>query len=325
MWITVTAFLGCLQLASGAADFEKTTLRVPPIQPQADSYVCTSVPIDEAEHYITGFKAEVDSHNAHHILLFGCDEPGSDEIIWDCGEMSPQAGEGLERAPTCASTPNILYAWAHNAPELKLPEGVAFRVGGETNIRHLVLQVHYMKAQEQEDTSGVTLTHTEEPQPKTAATMLLVTGGTVPPKSTESFETACVIQEDVELHPFAFRTHTHKHGTDVGGWIVQEDEQGVDHWTLIGRRDPQLPQMFVPVANQSLVIRQGDLLAARCVLKNDEDRAIDIGPTGSDEMCNFYIMYWADADKILQDNTCYSPGAPYYQWSSEANLNHIPK
>ncbi|PAV86857.1 hypothetical protein WR25_13174 [Diploscapter pachys] len=292
---------------------------------RADSYVCTSVPIDEAEHYITGFKAEVgESHNAHHILLFGCDEPGSSEIIWDCGEMSPLAGEGLDQAPTCASSPNILYAWAHNAPELTLPEGVAFRVGGNTKIQYLVMQVHYMKQQDQEDTSGVTLTHTKEPQPKTAATMLLVTGGVVPPKSTESFETACVIDESVELHPFAYRTHTHKHGVDVSGWIVQENEKGDDMWTLIGRRDPQLPQMFVPVSNQSIVINQGDLLAARCILKNDENQEITIGPTGSDEMCNFYIMYWADSDKVLQDNTCFSPGAPYYYWSSEANLNHIP-
>lgn len=30
-----------------------------------------------------GFKAEVgELHNAHHILLFGCDEPGSSEMIW---------------------------------------------------------------------------------------------------------------------------------------------------------------------------------------------------------------------------------------------------
>lgn len=34
------------------------------------------------------------------------------------------------------------------------------------------------------DHSGVTLYHTEEPQPKTAAVMLLVTGGLLPPKAT---------------------------------------------------------------------------------------------------------------------------------------------
>lgn len=26
-------------------------------------------------------------------------------------------------APTCRTQPNILYAWAHNAPKLELPKG----------------------------------------------------------------------------------------------------------------------------------------------------------------------------------------------------------
>ncbi|KHJ94581.1 copper type II ascorbate-dependent monooxygenase domain protein [Oesophagostomum dentatum] len=83
--------------------------------------------------------------------------------------------------------------------------------------------------------------------------------------------------------------------------------------------------MFAPVQNQSLVVQQGDMLAARCILKNDEDRLIKMGPTGEDEMCNFYMMYWAEGDKVLKDNTCFSPGAPFYHWATEGGLNHIPK
>jgi len=187
------------------------------------------------------------------------------------------------------------------------------------------MQVHYMHGSEEEDNSGVVLTHTDVPQPKTAATMLLVTGGQMKPKADETFETACVIEEDVVLHPFAYRTHTHRHGKDVSGWLVSENGKGEDHWSLIGRRDPQLPQMFVPVANTSLTIGFGDMLTARCLMKNDEDRVVSMGSSGDDEMCNFYIMYWAEGDRILRDNTCFSPGAPNYYWSSEAGLNHIPK
>ncbi|KAK6051120.1 hypothetical protein COOONC_11375 [Cooperia oncophora] len=48
-----------------------------------EAYVCTSVPLDpESEHYITGYKPQVEAKNAHHILLFGCEEPGSDEEVW---------------------------------------------------------------------------------------------------------------------------------------------------------------------------------------------------------------------------------------------------
>ncbi|CAD6194413.1 unnamed protein product [Caenorhabditis auriculariae] len=302
----------------------QTPISIPDVIPQADSYICTSVPVGDVTQYITGFEANVADGNAHHILLFGCGSPGSDEEVWNCGEMN-MAADGMEQGPTCASKPSIIYAWAKDAPPLELPKDVAFAVGGDTDVQYLVLQVHYMHSKEKADKSGVTLSHTSVPQPKLAQTMLLVTGGTLPAKSTETFETACVIEEDVKLHPFAFRTHTHRHGTDVGGWVVQENEKGDDSWLLIGRRDPQLPQMFAPVANTSLTIQQGDMLSARCVMKNDEDRDIEMGPTGDDEMCNFYVMYWADEGRVLNDNTCFSPGAPYYRWSSEAALNHIPK
>ena len=44
----------------------------------------------------------------------------------------------------CGSGSHVVYAWALNAPELILPEGVGFRVGGpDSGIDWLVLQVHY--------------------------------------------------------------------------------------------------------------------------------------------------------------------------------------
>ena len=44
----------------------------------------------------------------------------------------------------CGSGSHVIYAWALNAPELILPEGVGFRVGGpDSDIDWLVLQVHY--------------------------------------------------------------------------------------------------------------------------------------------------------------------------------------
>ena len=53
------------------------------------------------------------------------------------------ASQKFDSAPVCQSETSILYAWAMDAPELRLPEGVGFKVGGDTNIQWLVLQVHY--------------------------------------------------------------------------------------------------------------------------------------------------------------------------------------
>ena len=44
----------------------------------------------------------------------------------------------------CGSGSHVIYAWALNAPDLMLPDGVGFRVGGpDSDIDWLVLQVHY--------------------------------------------------------------------------------------------------------------------------------------------------------------------------------------
>lgn len=177
-----------------------------------------------------------------------------------------------------------------------------------------------MHKAEQEDFSGVQIHYTDIPQPRTASTMLVVTGGQVQPHSTESFEAACLIDEPVEMHPFAFRVHTHKRGKSVAGWVVTGDEETEkDQWTLIGERDPQKEQLFEPIKNQTMIIQTGDVVAARCIIKNDEDRIIGMGPTGADEMCNFYLMYWVDGQNTLSDNTCYSPGAPEYRWNQALN------
>ncbi len=37
-------------------------------------------------------------------------------------------------------------------------------------------------------------------------------------------------------------------------------------WTLIGKGNPQLPQMFYPVDNLDIEIGKGDVVAARCTM-----------------------------------------------------------
>lgn len=55
---------------------------------------------------------------------------------------------------------------------------------------------------------------------------------------SEEMESACKIQEPMELYPFGYRTHTHKLGKLVSGWLVRGN-----NWSLIGKHDPQQPQV----------------------------------------------------------------------------------
>ena len=204
----------CLQDATaGVAEFPLLMPRVVPTM--AETYLCTPIRMDtEENYYIVGFKPNATKMTAHHMLIYGCEEPGDVSPAWNCGEMAVSE-PGLENHPVCASGSQIIYAWAMDATSLKLPEGVGFRVGANSNIKYLVLQVHYASTDyidPKGDDSGVILEFTEQEQPKTAGVLLMGTGGSAPAHSTTYFETACEVQDRRTVHPFAFRTHTHSLG-----------------------------------------------------------------------------------------------------------------
>ncbi|XP_055924224.1 peptidylglycine alpha-hydroxylating monooxygenase-like [Argiope bruennichi] len=308
-------------------------LLMPDVQPlMKETYLCTGFRMPKSDYeYIVEFTPNASMHTAHHILLYGCELPGrwqrdSPRIVWDCGEMSGQKS-GFPRGPTCSSGSQIIYAWAKDAPPLHLPEGVAFKVGKGTGINYLVLQVHYAHVEKflsgGTDNSGIILTMLPSKTnrvTKTAGVYLLGTNGVIRAGEEEHFESACRIDEPVVIHPFAFRTHTHALGKVVSGYKVDKDGK----WHLIGKHNPQEPQMFYPVKDSKLIIDYGDIVAARCTMYNFRDVDTYIGPTGEDEMCNFYMMYYVDGDKPLAQKYCYSSGPPTYYWSKDPKLDYIP-
>lgn len=194
--------------------------------------------------------------------------------------MSAGSGNDFPKAGTCKRQSQIIYAWAKDAPKLTLPEGVGFKVGGDSEIRYLVLQVHYAHVDKflngATDNSGIVLTMLPSYTnlvTKRAGVLLLGTAGSIPAHHVEHMESSCRIDEPLVVHPFAFRTHTHKLGTAVSGWKI--DSNG--NWILIGRHDPQLPQMFYPVEDQSLTFTGGDMLTARCTMNNTLSHRVDVG------------------------------------------------
>ncbi|XP_077203837.1 peptidyl-glycine alpha-amidating monooxygenase isoform X7 [Paroedura picta] len=277
----------------GVSDFA-LDIRMPGVTPtQSDTYFCMSLrlPVEE-EAYVVDFKPHASMDTVHHMLLFGCNEPTSDEDYWDCD------------SGTCTDTSNILYAWARNAPPTRLPKGVGFKVGGEKGSKYFVLQVHYGDISafkdKHKDCSGVTLHLTNQKQPMIAGMYLMMSMDTIipPGEKVVDADIACHYKM-YPMHLFAFRVHTHRLGQVVSGYRVRDGQ-----WTLIGRQSPQLPQAFYPVENP-IEVKYGDTLAARCVFTG-EGRASKtrIGSTSSDEMCNFYIMYYMEAKHSASFVTC---------------------
>jgi len=304
------------------------SLLMPNAKPtQPETYLCTTIRLDKnTTNYITGFNPQAEMGTAHHMLLFGCKEPGLREPLYSCGEMGIRL-EGTKQAAPCQSGQEIIYAWAKNAPELSLPPGVGFKVGGpKSGIEFLVLQVHYAsidRIPRSGDRSGVILRYTDKPQRKRAGVYVLETGGMIPPKTTSYMETACKLNTKLKIHPFAFRTHTHALGRVVSGWRVSPGMQ----WSLIGKKDPQLPQMFYPIADPHMTMTGGDTIAARCTMVSLRNRITWVGATAEDEMCNFYMMYWVDGQDKLSNERCFSLGPPVYAWDRwivGGGLTNIP-
>ena len=122
------------------------------------------------------------------------------------------------------------------------------------------------------DNTGVILKYTNVPQPKSAGVYYTMANGRMPSETITNVEAACKLQTNKQIHPFAFRVHTHEIGTAVSGWKVSKDMK----WTLLGRKDPQLPQMFYPVADNSTIMTYGDRLATRCTMDNFNEHAVSL-------------------------------------------------
>lgn len=208
----------------------------------------------------------------------------------------------------------ILFGWALDAPAIEMPPQVGFKIGGSTGINYLVLQVHYGNVSpfkedpSMTDNSGIILHSVQGANhgiTKMAGIYLLLSNGYVPQgRSRHTIE--CLMTEEKVIHPFRFRTHTHKLGTKVGAYKRPADDP-IDA-VLIGEHDPQKPQMFYPVENKSLTISRGDRVFAYCDYNNTRGKTVYIGATGNDEMCNFYMMYWTEGE-LLKEQDCiqYNP------------------
>ncbi|KAK6105982.1 Copper type II ascorbate-dependent monooxygenase C-terminal domain family protein [Brugia pahangi] len=245
-----------------------------------DDYIAVSMPIEPG--YIVRFEPFADADRVHHILLYGCSYPAWPKPFW----------KGFS---TCRGfESHILYAWARNAPDLKLPQDVAFSVGHNfDSIKYLIMQVHYAHpfVGKIEDYSGITL-HMINERPRHMAAVLLFESGTSIQPGFSHFQTnaSCIYSGDTPIHPFAFRTHTHSMGRIVSAFYKHSDK-----WTMIGKRNPQWPQLFQPI-EANLTISNSDLMAAVCVYDSSMKKSVvKIGGTGQDEMCNFYMMFYWDA------------------------------
>ena len=64
----------------------------------------------------------------------------------------------------CSGSSSILFAWAKNAPPTSLPPSVGFQIGGQSQVKYLVMQIHYAHtlSEGEKDFSGMDLEITNQ-------------------------------------------------------------------------------------------------------------------------------------------------------------------
>lgn len=64
--------------------------------------------------------------------------------------------------------------------------------------------------------------------------------GYIPPgRDNVIINMSCLYNRDFEIHPFAFRVHSHDLGKVISAYIVHQD-----NWTMVGKRNPGWLQVF---------------------------------------------------------------------------------
>ncbi|KAM7541004.1 hypothetical protein Aperf_G00000041534 [Anoplocephala perfoliata] len=270
---------------------EKFRATMPGAYPQkADDYICTQIPLPQFKTengYVSGFKAIVND-SVHHIIISACNE-------WMSGEVAAPPGPCDTQCRT-----HILYSWAHQGAPLILPEGSAFEIGYNTEIKSLSMEVHYIRREEKPDYATVELTYTRQPQPNRAGIILLYNQWATVPPHAEHFPTniSCRLRTRVPLRVIGVRTHAHDLNRGVYSYYYRPYDR---MYHLIAKGNAQWPQTFYKPSQLSagpdpIFLRNRDILMGRCVYDStDRDRATEMGSTHADEMCNVYIMYIMDS------------------------------
>ncbi|XP_076444225.1 peptidylglycine alpha-hydroxylating monooxygenase-like [Babylonia areolata] len=306
--VTVQVSAAAVALSSdgseGSGQFELTVRMPNATSDRPDALVCHSHRLPKREAYILRFVPHASMKVAHHMMVYGCSEPGTHKPFWSC----PRIDQSDSELSICGSGQRqIVFAWANDAPSRNLPDGVGFRVAGTTGIDYLVIQLHYVTSfgEEAADSSGVTMVMTHDRQPQQAGYYVLGNMGMIPPQKPEfHMESMCEMNLNYTIYPIGYRTHGHNIAVVTSGYHIRD---GV--WTELGRMSPQRPQTFYNITSPGVEVHKGDILASRCTF-NSMSRAnvTKIGKTNADEMCNFYILYSTYEQKDLTVYYCFRRG-----------------
>ncbi|KAI3387001.1 hypothetical protein SNEBB_004807 [Seison nebaliae] len=277
----------------------KLEMRMPQIDVnEKDEYVCLKQKLPNFQFYITDFKSIIETKAIHHILLYGCEKIDIDQTAWKCHYDKVCHGR------------HVIFGWSQKTKEFHLPDNVGFKVGNNTRIKYLLVNIHY-KNMVKKDSSGIQLTVSMEKRRYLAGMYLLYASIIrIPPRAHNIPVDMSCKYEGNDMTIFSGRVHTHQLGVRVTAYRYRSKE-----WRKLVDADPQQPQTFLPLFNgnsstnsfrdgdtkNEARLKRNDYLMGRCEYTSDRDTFTDAGPNHKDEMCNVYLLYYIDSEKVKDD------------------------
>ena len=227
----------------------------------------------------------------YHFILYSCDDaPGlqdksNDGLVWNCDQEFENAWRndtGFPTANRCSGIGDpyhLLFGWVPGWIMPRFRGGTSARVGG-----YLVLQVHLLNITQDwhEQGYGLDLYITRAKPNKLIGEFVSNTvDGYVHAHSVANVEAACAITSDAVLHPLLFTAHGHHHTTALSVWKVDAVTQT---WSLIGCATGN-GGGYIPVADDNIVVRKGDMIATRCTIRNDSPTDAPFGSVAAATAC----------------------------------------
>lgn len=220
----------------------------------------------------------------HHLNVYLCEEPGIkspvpwDKFNWNCFGENEESS--LPTGVICESQEFPMYATFDNKSiGLKLPEGYAYRAGGDTGYKYIVLGTHYPKLSGLKNgRTGhselvLRMRHADpKKRSKRAGLFNLSAWGLIPPLKVASMNGSYVYDQPIPMTPIALLTHTHAKAVDFEFWV----ETPAGERTVAWREDPSIMTYFLVPPNPLAAINMGDKLTVRCTYDNANSNSIII-------------------------------------------------
>lgn len=257
-----------------------------------DTYLCYAVPVNTMPSgSIVGYQVYSKKNVAHHVSIAVCQGYESDTPLWDCREQ--QGSICIDRVVSIGGKEGFQNEYA----EMDLPEDIGVEIGPRTGLDYLILQVHYKSQSTAEDliypTVNLTLKLIEGRRPYRMQKMILISLGYIPASSIFSSEIAFKWTGQ-RIQAITYVIHTHNYGQMVEGYLIKK---GVV--SLIGRKKVTGHANPEYDIEGSMFIEYGDIIAARCIYRNNETFPVKFGVRNQDEMCNFAITFKYRSDDSL--------------------------